>query len=125
MQRMTRVGTPALFGAPGMDDNGDEGLTFEEMLEELAERGTSAITGQPAVTPTTTAKGMTLGPGVSIPAGGESIEATAQRFFGAARQAGVVPGGGGVFGVLPSWWPYAAVGLGAVGLWWWTTKRGK
>ncbi len=116
-----------------MDDNGEE-LSFEEMLTELSERGTAAMRERAvAVGKGAQPSGMTFGAPVTIPPGGESIEATARRFFGegeaAMRQAGITPPvGAGIFGglpQLPSWWPYAAVGLGAVGLWWYTTKKGK
>lgn len=87
MTRLTAAGTPTIFGGPGMSDN-DEPISFEEMLEEMAERGTAAIT-RPGVK----GSGVTLGPPVTIPPGGESVEATARRLFGgvteAARGAGV------------------------------------
>jgi hypothetical protein len=104
-----------------MDDNGDEPISFEEMLTEMSERGTAALRTPSMVGGKgMTAGGLTLGPGVSVGPGG-TIGAAAQQLV---NQAGIAPPGGGFLSGLPTWWPYAAVGLGAVGVWWYV-KKGK
>jgi hypothetical protein len=116
MRRLTAIGTPALFGEPG-DDNQNE--------------GTTPIFG--GADPSKTAGNFSQSGGSSsnnLTAG--MLEAKSSLFSGGAGQslnpnqnsAGAQSGAGGF--ELPSWWPWAAAaGGGVLVMWYLSTRPGK
>jgi hypothetical protein len=112
MKQLTAVGTPALFGEPGDNENVEEPLTFEGMLDEMSARSaplfdlrTPASRNLQAGLLNGKGRLFTGGPGQSLGPNGNGN------------------GNGNGF-ALPSWWPWAAVGGGAV-LLWALTRKGK